>query len=203
MFALESSFAATGEDVFKSNDCGTCHGMTGTPSQSFAEQQAKKGPDLWYAGSKFQAPWLESYLQEPALIRPLTFGSITEKSSLQHPTLSAADSKAVTEYLVSLQSPAVTQGVIKGGKKNVRGKILFKTKQACYGCHRVPEKAGKESGGFSGPGFIGAGQRLQGDWINSFLTDPTAFVGGGRMPHFKHLKANEIKAISEHMMSFK
>jgi mono/diheme cytochrome c family protein len=198
----ENSFAASGEDVFKSNECGTCHGMTGSPAKSFAEQQEKKGPDLWYAGSKYQEQWLEGYLQEPTKIRPLAFGSITEENTLKHPALSADDAISVTAYLASQQSAAVTKGSVKAVKKNIKGKILFKTKQACYGCHRVPEKGGKESGGYSGPGFVGVGQRLQGDWIYSFLTDPSVFIGGGRMPHYKHLKANEIKAISEHMMSF-
>ena len=197
-----NAIAASGEDIFKSNKCSDCHNMTGPPAKSFEEQQKKKGPDLWYADSKYHGEWLESYLQNPANVRPLAFGSIKEKNKLEPPALSAADAKAVTGYLASLTSSAVEKGAVKKADKGVRGKLLFKKKQACYGCHRIPEKGGKESGGFSGPSFVGAGQRLQGDWIYSFLKDPKPFVGAGRMPHYKHLKANEIKTISEYMMSF-
>ncbi|MEN8129553.1 MAG: cytochrome c [Pseudomonadota bacterium] len=203
LFAIENGFAASGEDIFKSKECGACHSMTGSPAESFEEQQKKKGPDLWYAGSKYQEKWLENYLQKPENIRPLAFGSIKEKNELKHLALSAADAKAVTAYLASLKSTAVTKGAVKKANKGVRGKILFKKKQACYGCHRIPGKGGKESGGFSGPSFVGAGERLQGDWIYSFIKDPKPFIAAGRMPHYKHLKAKEIKTISEYMMSFK
>ncbi len=197
-----NAFAASGEDIFKSNQCSGCHNMTGSPAKSFEEQQKKKGPDLWYAGSKYQGEWLESYLQKPASVRPLAFGSVKELNKLEHPALSAADAKAVTGYLASLTSSAVEKGTVKKADKGVRGKLLFKKKQACYGCHRIPGKGGKESGGFSGPSLVGAGKRLQGDWMYSFLKDPGSFVGAGRMPHYKHLKANEIKKLSEYMMSF-
>jgi mono/diheme cytochrome c family protein len=202
LLAHGNVIAASGEDIFKSNNCGDCHSMTGSPAESFEKQQKEKGPNLWYAGSKYQGEWLESYLQKPTYVRPLAFGSIKEKNNLQHPALSAADAKAVTSYLASLTSSAVEKGMAKKANKGVRGKLLFKKKQACYGCHRIPEKGGKESGGFSGPSLVDAGQRLQGDWIYSFIKDPKPFIAAGRMPHYKHLKANEIKTISEYMMSF-
>jgi len=200
--AWANVFAASGEDIFKSNKCGDCHDMTGSPAKSFEEQQKRKAPDLWYAGSKYQGEWLESYLQKPANVRPLAFGSVTDKNKLEHPALSAADAKATTAYLASLTSSVVKKGAVKKADKGVRGKLLFKKKQACYGCHRIPGKGGKESGGFSGPSLVGAGKRLQGDWMYSFLKDPESFVGAGRMPHYKHLKANKIKTLSEYMMSF-
>lgn len=198
-----NGFAASGEAVFKSEKCSTCHSVTGPPAKSFKEQQKKKGPDLWYAGSKYQEKWLESYLQKPTKVRPLAFGSIKEKNKLKHPALSAADAKAVTVYLASLKSDAVTKGAVKKANKGVRGKILFKKKQACYGCHQAPKKGGKVFGGYSGPSFVDAGERLQGDWIYSFLKDPKPFITAGRMPYYDHLKDNEIKTLTEYMMSFK
>lgn len=198
-----NGFAASGEDIFKSKKCNACHSMAGSPARSFDEQQKKKGPDLWYAGSKYQGKWLESYLQKPENIRPLAFGSIKEKNNLKHPALSAADAKSVTSYLATLTSSTVKEGAVKKANKGVRGKILFKKKQACYGCHQAPKKRNKVFGGFTGPSLVGAGQRLQGDWMYSFLKDPGSFVGAGRMPHYKHLKANEIKTLAEYMMSFK
>jgi mono/diheme cytochrome c family protein len=203
LLTVENALAASGEETFKSNKCSNCHSMAGPPAKSFLEQQKKKGPDLWYAGSKYQEKWLESYLQKPVTVRPLAFGSIKEKNELKHPALSAADAKAVTAYLASQKSTAVTKGTVKKANKGVRGKILFKKKQACYGCHLAPKKGGKVFGGTSGPSFVDAGNRLQGDWIYSFLKDPKPFVTGGRMPHYKHLKDKEIITISEYMMSFK
>jgi len=197
-----NSFAASGIDIFNTKKCVSCHSVTQSLAKNFQEQLGKKGPDLWYAGSKYHSKWLENYLQKPVRVRSQKFNSIDTKSDLKHPALSATDAKAVTDYLTSLTSNAVKKGVVKKANKGVRGKILFKKKQACYGCHQIKKKNGKVYGGFSGPSFIGAGQRLQGDWIASFLKDPKAFVGAGRMPHYKHLKAREIKTLSEYIMSF-
>ena len=197
------AFAASGEDIFKSKECDTCHSMTGSPAESIEDQQQRKGPDLWYAGSKYQEQWIESYLQNPIIVRPLAFGSIKEKNELKHSSLSAADAKAVTGYLASLNSTAVTKGAVTEANKGVRGKILLTKKQACYGCHQIPKKGDTVYGGYSGASLVDAGNRLQGDWMFSFLKDPKPFIVGGRMPHYKHLKDNEIKSITEYMMSFK
>lgn len=197
-----NALAASGKDLFTSKKCGSCHDVSGSPAASFKAQQKRKGPDLWYAGSKYQEPWLEGYLQKPIIIRPMAFGSIDKKNELKHAVLSSADAKAVTGYLASLKSSEVTQGVITKANKGVRGKILFKKKQACYGCHRIPGKAGAESGGFSGPSLVGAGKRLKGDFIHSYLSNPQAFMSGGRMPHYAHLKKNELKTLSEYVISF-
>jgi mono/diheme cytochrome c family protein len=133
----------------------------------------------------------------------MAFGSIKEKNELEHPALSAADAKAVTGYLASLNSTAVTKGAVTEANKGVRGKILFTKKPACYGCHQTPKKGDTVYGGYSGESLVDAGNRLQGDWMFSFLKDPKPFIAGGRMPHYKHLKDNEIKSITEYMMSFK
>jgi mono/diheme cytochrome c family protein len=203
LFVTGNVFAASGNDVFKTKKCMSCHSVTKSLVKNFPQQLKKKGPDLWYAGSKYHSAWLASYLQKPKHIRPMAFGSIDKKNKLKHPNLSAADAKAVAGYLATLTSSVVKKGKAKKANKGVRGKILYKKKQACYGCHQAKKKNGKIYGGDSGPSFVGVGQRLQGDWVYSFLKDPTSFVGAGRMPHYKHLKANEIKTLAEYMMSFK
>ena len=202
LFAAEWSLAATGKEVFKSQKCGSCHSLTQSVDTSFQDQLKKKGPDLWYAGSKYQKAWIVSYLQTPKPVRPLVFNSVDKNNELKHAALSAADAGAVGEFLSSLTSKDVAQGVITKANKGVRGKILFQKKQACYGCHRAAKRGGGEAGGFSGPSLVGAGQRLQGDWVFSFLKNPASFVPAGRMPYYKHLSELEIKTISEYVMSF-
>ena len=63
---------AAGEEAFAANKCGECHQTQGPATEkTIADQLAKKGPELWYAGSKFQQPWLQNWLQDPKPIRPL------------------------------------------------------------------------------------------------------------------------------------
>ena len=79
--AIARADAAAGKEVFQGSDCQSCHYTQGPATEkSIADQLAKKGPELWYAGSKFQQPWLEAWLQDPQPIRPMKFNSVMEPS---------------------------------------------------------------------------------------------------------------------------
>jgi hypothetical protein len=100
---------AAGEQVFTGNKCNDCHYTQGPAREkTIADQLAKKGPELWYAGSKFQKPWLEGWLQDPQPIRPLKYNSLSEDNPGDHPKLAAADAGAVTEFMMSLTSIATS-----------------------------------------------------------------------------------------------
>ncbi|MCP4830277.1 MAG: c-type cytochrome, partial [Proteobacteria bacterium] len=77
--SLARADAAAGQAVFESNGCQSCHYTQGPATEkTIADQLAKKGPELWYAGSKFQRPWLETWLVDPQPIRPMKFNSVME-----------------------------------------------------------------------------------------------------------------------------
>ena len=104
----------------------------------------KKGPELWYAGSKFQQPWLEQWLQDPKPIRPLKYNSLSEENPGDHPKLAAGDAASITEYLMSLTSADVEAGVIKP-KKNPKGQADIRQKDALQ---RLPSIPGQEIQGW-------------------------------------------------------
>jgi mono/diheme cytochrome c family protein len=208
LFAGGKAFAASGEEIFKAKKCGECHSVTKSIPKSFQDKLKKKGPDLWYAGSKYQKEWLEKFLSKPTLVRQLKYNSIEEKNNLKHVALSPADAKAVTDYLSTLKSKDVAQGVITKASKGIKGKLLFtgksKSKAVCFGCHQIKTRAGKETGGFSGPSLINVGERLQGDWVYAYLKDRAVFDPFVRMPNFgKTFNDKELKMLSEYIMSFK
>ncbi|MCP5117736.1 MAG: c-type cytochrome, partial [bacterium] len=113
---------AAGKALFDTQNCGECHYTEGPAREkTIADQLAKKGPELWYAGSKFQEAWLAKWLEDPQPIRPMAFGSLTEENADDHPALAAADAVNVTEFLMTLLSEEVEAGVIKP-KKNPKGR---------------------------------------------------------------------------------
>jgi cytochrome c2 len=64
--------AAAGGETFKGNGCTDCHYTDGPAKEKTIDDQlAKKGPELWYAGSKFQQEWLQAWLAKPEPIRPM------------------------------------------------------------------------------------------------------------------------------------
>lgn len=48
--------------LIQEKKCSECHRLS-------QESDKKSGPDLFYAGNKFQASWLQQYLQNPVTIR--------------------------------------------------------------------------------------------------------------------------------------
>lgn len=196
---------AVGEKVFNANNCAECHYTQGPAREkTIADQLAKKGPELWYAGSKFQKEWLAAWLNDPKPIRPMKFNSLTEKNPGDHPKLADADAKQVTDYLMSLTSKDVEAGVVKP-KKNPKGRLIFTKKMPCTGCHLYPaKKRAKFKGGNSGPSLIGAGKRLNPDWVYAYLKNPKVFKPLKMMPVFADiLKDKDMKNVAAFVASFK
>src|SRR3972149_5134132 len=204
-FGVESSQAdaAKGKGIFESKKCGgACHDTQGPATEkTFEDQLKKKGPELWYAGNKFKKEWLENWLQDPKVIRPLEYNSIEKKNPGNHPKLGKDEAGAVTDYLMTLTSKDVEAGVIQA-KKNPQGKLAFEKKQACQACHQI-EKTGKVIGGMVAPSLVKAGERLQGDWIYSYLKKPKVFKPVKGMPIYEgYLSDVDMKNIAAHVASF-
>ena len=193
---------AVGKTMFESKGCLNCHYTDGPAREkTIADQLAKKGPELWYAGSKFQQHWLETWLQDPKPIRLLKYNSLTEDNQGDHPKLSADESTAVTEFLMSLTSSEVEAGVIKP-KKNPKGRLIFKKKMPCGGCHQFPDRK-KIIGGRTGPSLVGASKRLNPDWIFAYLKKTKVFKPVRMMPIFAGiLSEKDMKSVSAHIASF-
>ncbi|MBF0169716.1 MAG: c-type cytochrome [Nitrospinae bacterium] len=170
---------ADGKSLVAANKCGDCHKMAGPSAATIAEVLKRKAPDLFYAGSKFNKEWLVGYLQKPTVVRPGgvvylnniktagdtdTVGSVDKCAS----KLSAGDAAQVADYLMTLKDASMKAGAFKKGeiKSAQARRVLFK-EQACDACHDF----GK-GGGLSCPTMVGAGARLNPDWMYSFIKDP-------------------------------
>lgn len=196
---------AAGKAAFDAAKCGECHYTTGPAKEkTIADQLAKKGPELWYAGSKFQKAWLAAWLADPKQIRPMKFGSLTEKNPGGHPKLAGADAASVTDFLMSLTSKDVEAGVVKP-KKGAKGRLIFTKKMPCTGCHQYPaKKRAKFRGGNSGPTLIGAGERLNPDWVYAYLKNPKVFKPVKMMPVFAGiLKDKDMLNVAAYVATFK
>ncbi len=195
--------SAAGEKLFADNQCNDCHYTQGPAREkNIDDQLAKKGPELWYTGSKFQQPWLQEWLADPKPIRPLKYSSLTEDNPGDHPVLSAADASAMTDYLMTLTSAEVKEGAAGKGKK-IKGKLIFMKRMPCKGCHQFPKKK-KILGGKSGPSLVGASARLNPDWIYAYLMKPEIFKPVKMMPVFAGiLKDKDVKNVITFIGTFK
>lgn len=192
---------AEGKKVFAANNCASCHQVEGPAKEkTIKDQLAKKGPELWYSGSKFKAGFLEKWLANPQPIRPLAYNSVTEKNKGDHPRLSPKDSADVAAFLMGLKSRDVKPLGLQAAE-NPRGRIIFIKKQSCYGCHSVRVR-GKMAGGFSGPTFAGVSERLNPDWVYAYLKSPKIFKPVKMMPVYSGiLNETELKELASYICS--
>ena len=202
---------ADGKGVFASKNCGGCHQIQGPAAEkTFEDQLKKKGPELWYSGSKFKKEWLEGFLQKPTIIRPagtvflnnIKMGEKKDEIGEVKPcasNLSEKEAHEVTEYLMTLKEPTMKTGVIVDDKfSKAKAKVLFGQKEGCSGCHK--DKA--DSGGTSCPTLYNAGERLNPDWVFDFLKNPQKYDPKIWMPR-RELSDEDFMLLSKLIASMK
>ena len=196
--------AAAGKTVFEAKGCNGCHYTQGPAREKTIDDQlAKKGPELWYAGSKFQKAWLAGWLKDPKPIRPMKFNNLTEETPGDPPKLADADAAPVTDFLMSLTSADVEAGKVKP-KKNPKGRQIFTKKMPCSGCHQYTGRKKKIMGGRSGPSLVEAGVRLNPDWILAYLQKPKVFKPVKIMPVFVGLLSDkDMLNVARYVANFK
>lgn len=184
--AFSATAVADAGDKILESDCVECHDLEGAGPTSLAELWALKGPNLSYAGNKYKQVWLEQWLAAPTRIRPagMFYGNhikpgpeqdvVDEDSLIKHSALSADEAKVVAAALMQrkAKSELIKPGAYKPGKISVSmGEMVFVKFRGCSGCHQIEPGYG----GVSGPEVYTAGNRLQEDYIISFLQDPQAW----------------------------
>ncbi|MBI3917859.1 MAG: c-type cytochrome [Betaproteobacteria bacterium] len=204
---LAAAGPAQGKQLFEAKNCGACHQMSGPVEAVPVAQRSKiKGPPLWFAGSKFKNEWLIAWLEKPTALYRVKYGTL-EQGANSHPALSKADAQEVGAYLMSLTDPALKAGAVTAEKLNRRKMLeaekLFTKKQVCFGCHQYASKQG-DIGGFSGPSLVGAGNRLQADWVHALLKDNVRYYPNARMPvygnqAFEAFTDEELKLLSQYI----
>ncbi|MFA9218328.1 MAG: cytochrome C, partial [Sphingomonadaceae bacterium] len=129
-----------------SQQCIACHAVTKPDKASLERLWERKGPDLYYAGSKFNKPWLVSWLQNPTTIRgggvmyakavkagaDRSVDTIDPAQIAAHPKLSAADAATAADLLMAFKGDGlVTAGAFKNEPPGSMASMLFSKLRGC------------------------------------------------------------------------
>lgn len=156
--------------------CATCHRFEGKPESKFQI----RGPDLMWAGQKYQRAWLLGWLEgRERSPYPGRYRWDQAGEPAAHPKLSADDARAVADFFErKLRDPRVREGAFdpsRVSKTEARfGAALFR-EYSCIGCHQVMED-GKPVGGPISTHFFDAGRRYDADWVFAFNLNPPDFT---------------------------
>lgn len=165
--------------------CASCHALTKPDNPTVEHLWTRKGPDLWYAGDKFNREWLVGWLQNPTPIRPggvMWFkharagdprDTLDTNAIEKHPAVDAASAPTVADALLQLKGGGlVIEGEFKPEGVNLTmGQMSFGKLRGCVSCHQ--DKPGQ--GGLSGPELYDAGKRLKPDYVLAYTRDPQRF----------------------------
>ncbi len=177
-----------GKSLFEEK-CASCHAMEPGEKLAIKERQQVKGTPLWFAGSKFKEAWLAEWLAKPTPLLQVKWNT-AEKGAYEHPAVSPQEAVEVTAYLMTAKDETIICGKAAEFPKKrsqKRGFLtdarnLFEKHQGCYACHRYLNKRNTELGGFSAPTLVTAKDRLQPDWVYTFLIDPKKYYPNSKCP---------------------
>ncbi|SDC54677.1 Cytochrome c [Cupriavidus sp. YR651] len=186
--------AKSGQEILQAQ-CVACHAVAKPAKLDLERLWQRKGPDLYYAGVKFNQPWLEKWLQNPTTIRPSGVmvarsvkasadkgpDAIDPAALAPHTKLEKDDAIAVAAELMKLGNEfnLVEKGGFKNDPPNASmASLLFTKLRGCASCHSA--KPG--SGGISGPEMVDGGARLQPDYVVAYIKDPQKFDPHTWMP---------------------
>jgi mono/diheme cytochrome c family protein len=177
-----STVVDRGEALVRQWGCRACHqigGRGGNVGGAFAEDQSP--PSLDGIGQRFQAQWLERYLQYPEdqIMRPWLTARMPSYE------MSPQERLDLVEYFLALDDvSAVHSSPPAGGRQDLLvGSLVFEILQ-CDRCHLN----GGEDGGLEvqrlAPSYGLASRRLRPQWVVDWLLEPRRFRPSTSMPSY-------------------
>lgn len=206
--AIQAQADEPGRQTFE-QQCQGCHQTQPDTVSTLKQYWQRKGPDLSSAGIKYKQAWLAEWLQHPVRIRPagmfyanhIKTGTSTDQiddSTLQpHLALTASQAEVVAAALMDFKhnQSLVQPGAYHPGKiTKTLGEMLFDKFKGCLACHQIEPGYG----GLSGPEVYTAANRLQEDYLISFMRNPQAWEPKTVMPN-KHLKETDLQKIVHYL----
>ena len=156
--------------------CVQCHRLEGQPDSRFN----LRAPDLIWAGSKYQRPWLIRWLTgKEAPLYSKGYRWDLSEGPVKHPVVKDSEAEAIADYFEKHnKDPRVKVGAFDVSKVSkfdaTFGGLAYKA-HACLGCH-VIEENGKLIGGPQSASLAAAGQRYNMDWLFRFGQNPQDFT---------------------------
>jgi mono/diheme cytochrome c family protein/predicted nucleic acid-binding Zn-ribbon protein len=202
-----------GRALVHRRNCVGCHIIEGDGGDflKLVAEPSLGPPMLTPEGARVQPDWLYAFLRGPILIRPWL--------NVRMPTFGLDDHNlnGVIQYFGAISNtvgPFQTHELVRASTTEGDGKQLFETLK-CQQCHVLGAIPKDQPTANLAPDLRMAPDRLQPEWILSWLKSPSAILPGTRMPAFwpdfpkspyPQLNGDaetQIRAVRDHLMTFR
>lgn len=178
-----------GKKVWHKYDCIGCHTILGNGSY-FA-------PDMTKVAEHKPKGYLKKFILDPKAIR--TDASIPKLGLTEE---EAENLMAFLEWVSKVDTnnwpPEPILAVAATAKATTPGQVVYQ-KHECAECHQV-----RGIGGTAGPDLTHIGSKIADvEWHIQHLKDPESVIPDSAMPSFDHLTNDELKQISEYLVTLK
>ncbi|MDH3256615.1 MAG: c-type cytochrome [Nitrospinota bacterium] len=170
-----------GKKLFIKLGCHGCHLVDGY------QKEQKVGPSLLRIASKVDPSWLVRWVKKPKKYLPNT--------RMPYFNLSDEHTLAISAYLWSVSEKDYQVAEKFEGGDPAKGKKLF-NKVGCQACHKV-----NGNGEMFGPDLTRIGQKVNPDWLVSWITNPDEYNPKSIMPNLR-LTLEQASDIAAYLLQF-
>jgi len=212
----------SGQEILNTR-CAYCHDLRGPAPQTIRQLWKRDAPDLFFAGDKYRREWLVAWMQKPVRVRPAGVNYLRAINStpthlkktkkgrkydvlwgkylkpLQHEELSKPEAEAVADVLMGLKPhyDLTASEQLDVSKKVTldQGELLIDKVYGCESCHQIEPGYG----GYTGPELYTAGERLQPEFMLSYIKAPKQWDPKIWMPNM-HVKLGDLQKITNYLI---
>ncbi|MCH8931727.1 MAG: c-type cytochrome [Nitrospinae bacterium] len=170
-----------GKKLFIKMGCHGCHLVEGY------QEERKVGPSLLRIASKVDPSWLVRWVKKPKNYLP--------KTRMPHFGLSDEHTLAISAYIWDVSEKDYKVAETYEGGDPAKGKKLFET-VGCQACHKV-----KGNGELFGPNLTRIGNKVNPDWLVSWIKNPEEYNSNSIMPNLR-LTLEQASDISAYLLQF-
>jgi len=170
-----------GKKLFIKLGCHGCHLVEGY------QKQRKVGPSLRRIASKVDPSWLVRWVKQPKNYLPET--------RMPYFGLSDEHTLALSAYLWNVSEKDYQVAEKFQGGDTAKGKKLFET-VGCQACHKV-----NGNGELFGPNLTRIGQKVNPDWLVSWIKNPDEYNHESVMPNLR-LTLEQASDIAAYLLQF-
>ena len=170
-----------GKKLFIKLGCHGCHLVDGY------QKERKVGPSLLRIASKVDPSWLVRWVKKPKNYLPDT--------RMPFFNLDDPDTLAISAYLWNVSEKGYQVAEKFQGGDAAKGKKLFES-VGCQACHKV-----NGNGERFGPDLTRIGQKVNPDWLVSWIKNPDEFNPSSIMPNLR-LSLEQASDIAAYLLQF-